>query len=178
MFHLLKIENDPDDFGKGASEQSEEMRPFFTSANTLLTLVFQLDVMEQFEVIENESISRKRYPFSNKSFISFLIFASKPPTLQRSKGKMYSYSYRSHHYYSKGGISQSLDWLMLEKISLLVWTMQINQRVAQQLKNIYRFAAFFPLSLPLCLFDNFLHSFLFSASLFPFFLHFSWSLHY
>ena len=48
MFHLTRIEDNPRDFGKGASEQAEELRPFFVCSATLITIVFQIDVMDQF----------------------------------------------------------------------------------------------------------------------------------
>ena len=48
MFHLVKIKDNPRDFGDGASDQASEIRPFFMSSSTLITIVFQVDVMDQF----------------------------------------------------------------------------------------------------------------------------------
>ena len=48
MLHLEKIRTNPKDFGTGAVEQATDIRPFFMASSTLITMVFQIDVMEQF----------------------------------------------------------------------------------------------------------------------------------
>ena len=49
VLHLNKIEQNPRDFGQGASDQAKEMKPFFMSSCTLIIIMLQIDVMLHFE---------------------------------------------------------------------------------------------------------------------------------
>ena len=48
MMHLVRIEANQREFGASAVEQAEEFRPFYMASSTVILLIFNMDVQDQF----------------------------------------------------------------------------------------------------------------------------------
>ena len=51
VLHLEKIRTNPKDFGTGAVNQATDIRPFFMASSTLIIIVFQIDVIIRYTVL-------------------------------------------------------------------------------------------------------------------------------